>query len=161
MWVGRAANPSVVSALFGVPSLEGVDLSRLQLQVPSGRETVVCSRVGVLMRRLRRRNSCSVPTSEAPRVYIYPPDFVIDSFNVLSPLFFFLRRSRACACVFGCLERVVVHTLRCGSHHKFLAPLSRQSGRFPRGRKNTASADRAWKGSVLISAFPATSRYIG
>lgn len=33
LWVGRAANPAVVSALFGVSSVEGVDLARLQLQV--------------------------------------------------------------------------------------------------------------------------------
>lgn len=33
LWVGRAADPAVVSALFGVSSVEGVDLARLQLQV--------------------------------------------------------------------------------------------------------------------------------
>eukprot|EP00752_Nemacystus_decipiens_P003181 g2944.t1 len=32
LWVGRAANPAVVSALFGVSSVEGVDLAQLQLQ---------------------------------------------------------------------------------------------------------------------------------
>ena len=33
LWVGRAASPAVVSALFGISTVEGVDLTRLQLQV--------------------------------------------------------------------------------------------------------------------------------
>lgn len=33
LWVGKSASPTVVSALLGVPSLEGLDLSTVQLQV--------------------------------------------------------------------------------------------------------------------------------
>ncbi|CAM9231187.1 unnamed protein product, partial [Laminaria digitata] len=32
VWVGREANPSVVSALFGVPSFQGIDVTTVQLQ---------------------------------------------------------------------------------------------------------------------------------
>lgn len=35
MWVGRQVNPSIMNALFGVPSLEGVDMSRVSLQTDS------------------------------------------------------------------------------------------------------------------------------
>lgn len=33
LWVGQAANPSILTALFGLSSLEGQDLSSLQIQV--------------------------------------------------------------------------------------------------------------------------------
>lgn len=36
LWVGRAASRALVSALFGVPSFEGIDVTTVQLQV--GRE---------------------------------------------------------------------------------------------------------------------------
>mgnify|MGYP002391053668 CR=1 FL=1 len=35
MWVGRDVNPSIINALFGVFSLEGVDLSQVSLQAGS------------------------------------------------------------------------------------------------------------------------------
>lgn len=35
MWVGRQVNPSIMNALFGVPSLEGVDLSQISLKEDS------------------------------------------------------------------------------------------------------------------------------
>lgn len=33
LWVGRGADPDLVSALFGVASLEGQDLNLIQIQV--------------------------------------------------------------------------------------------------------------------------------
>ena len=33
LWVGRGARPALVSALFGVPSFEGIDVTSVQLQV--------------------------------------------------------------------------------------------------------------------------------
>lgn len=33
LWVGREASPALLSSLFGISSIEGVDLSSLQLQV--------------------------------------------------------------------------------------------------------------------------------
>ncbi|CAM9276143.1 unnamed protein product, partial [Hapterophycus canaliculatus] len=51
LWVGSAANPAVVSALFGVPSLDGVDLNRLQLQ-EEGND--LCRRVNSVIAALRQ-----------------------------------------------------------------------------------------------------------
>lgn len=42
LWVGREANPAVLSALFGTSSLQGVDLTTLRLQVTSREETDGC-----------------------------------------------------------------------------------------------------------------------
>lgn len=33
LWVGREANPAIISSLFGVPSLEGQDPQMLAIQV--------------------------------------------------------------------------------------------------------------------------------
>ena len=33
MWFGRAVSPSVISHLFGIPGLEGIDTSQLRLVV--------------------------------------------------------------------------------------------------------------------------------
>ncbi|CAM9383976.1 unnamed protein product [Scytosiphon promiscuus] len=51
LWVGRGANPAIVSALFGLPSLEGVDLGRLQLQ-EEGND--LCRRVNSVIAALRQ-----------------------------------------------------------------------------------------------------------
>ncbi|CAM9779798.1 unnamed protein product [Pylaiella littoralis] len=51
LWVGRAANPAVVSALFGFASLEEVDRTRLQLQV-EGND--LCRRVNSVIAALRQ-----------------------------------------------------------------------------------------------------------
>ncbi|CAB1113207.1 unnamed protein product [Ectocarpus sp. CCAP 1310/34] len=51
LWVGRAANPAVVSALFGLPSLEGVDLTRLQ---PQEEGNDLCRRVNSVIAALRQ-----------------------------------------------------------------------------------------------------------
>lgn len=32
MWIGRGVNPAIISTLFGVPSLEGVDMSKMAIQ---------------------------------------------------------------------------------------------------------------------------------
>ncbi len=32
MWIGRGVNPAIISTLFGVPSLEGLDASKLSIQ---------------------------------------------------------------------------------------------------------------------------------
>ncbi|CAN0204987.1 unnamed protein product [Discosporangium mesarthrocarpum] len=50
VWVGRVANPAVVSALFGVPSLEGLDPSTLTVQT-EGNE--LCGRVNNIIGALR------------------------------------------------------------------------------------------------------------
>lgn len=48
--VGRGANPSLLSALFGIPSLEGQDLSTLEIQV-EGND--LCRRVNNIISALR------------------------------------------------------------------------------------------------------------
>lgn len=50
LWVGRSANPGVLSALFGISSLEGIDLSTLQIQV-EGND--LCRRVNNIISALR------------------------------------------------------------------------------------------------------------
>lgn len=32
LWIGRQVNPAIISTLFGVPSLDGVDISKLAIQ---------------------------------------------------------------------------------------------------------------------------------
>ena len=50
MWVGRSANPAIVSTLFGVPSLEGADMSMLKL-LPETSD--FSSRVDAIVQALR------------------------------------------------------------------------------------------------------------
>lgn len=56
LWVGKAAPPQLLGALFGAPSLEGVDTSQLPL-TPQGNDYSM--RVNALVRTLRRPWSSS------------------------------------------------------------------------------------------------------
>jgi len=50
MWIGRGVNPSIISTLFGVPTLEGVDPSSLAINAES---SDFSSRVDAVIRALR------------------------------------------------------------------------------------------------------------
>lgn len=50
LWVGPSASPALVLALFGIPSLEGQDLSSLQVQA-EGND--LCRRVNTIISALR------------------------------------------------------------------------------------------------------------
>lgn len=66
IWVGRASNPAIVSALFGVESLENVDPSQLKLN-SSGND--VASRLNTIIQALHEEDDPSF-SSVTPSIHI-------------------------------------------------------------------------------------------
>ncbi len=66
LWVGRAANPATVSALFGVETIDGVDMSQVKL-ISSGND--IASRLDCIIQALHEESDNSLP-AVAPRIQI-------------------------------------------------------------------------------------------
>ncbi len=66
LWVGRAANPATVSALFGAETIDGVDISQVKL-ISSGND--IASRLDCIIQALHEESDNSLPAN-APRIQI-------------------------------------------------------------------------------------------
>lgn len=82
LWVGREASPAIVSALFSVPTLEGQDLSSLQMQVrnfgnsfprpsPNKEKRTVARDLACVLELARRASLIGVFLASGPRGWKY------------------------------------------------------------------------------------------
>jgi protein transport protein SEC24 len=56
MWIGRAVNPAIISTLFGIPSVEGVDPTTLAIQAESSDFSNRVNAIVVALRQDRVRH---------------------------------------------------------------------------------------------------------